>query len=261
MRHSKICLERRISSPRRKACRQCSSAKTKCDLRAPSCSRCVSRRHTCEYASSRHHRPEKEQSAHRSPNPASRGASYSRPPSAGHEIEPEYTNFNSIPSVGLIEENLEHQVNLQLNTPPELPSAASVPHTPGSSPVPQVQPDDAAAAQDRWLYPYIGHPPARYSVMKQSMSYLCRIFRTYPKIMARREQLPPFIHPAQLAGGNIPLPLANCFALSRMWGGRKEEDQDGDIIKNTIQHEMKRLFSEVCQTYFRTFIIWKGETG
>lgn len=85
---------------------------------------------------------------------------------------------------------------------------------------------------------------------KQALSYMCRIVRTWPRMMSRREQLPPFIHPAQMQDGDTPAPLAACFALCRMWA----LDSDGaplwDLLKSTIEQEMKKLFREVCLKFF-----------
>lgn len=242
-----------ISSPRQKACCQCFSAKTKCDLKSPACSRCVSRREACEYVSSVYRRQNNKSRLPRSSNPTSRGASNTQATiHARLDVAPGYINTPSTePSdsiTGTPDENACHDpVNQKLSQPRTLPSAEDAPHTSFRTPASDVPTSDTALVHDRWLYPYVGHPPARYSVMKQSMSYLCRVFRTYPKMMARREQVPPFIHPTQLSNGNVPLPLANCFALSRMWEGSRPEDGDGSLIRSTIQKEMEKLFSEVRQ--------------
>lgn len=102
---------------------------------------------------------------------------------------------------------------------------------------------DIASIRDRWLYPYLDDSPARYAVMAHSMTFLCRVFRTYPRMTSRRNQLPPFMHPAQISK-NVPLPLANCFTLSRMWEGRSVIS-DGDLMEATVGRELDRLFTEV----------------
>lgn len=50
-RHSKRCLANIPSLSRRKACEECSSSKTRCDLRRPHCGRCVSRDIKCSFTS------------------------------------------------------------------------------------------------------------------------------------------------------------------------------------------------------------------
>ncbi|KAF2244906.1 hypothetical protein BU26DRAFT_89082 [Trematosphaeria pertusa] len=49
VRHSKRCTPGPAPSLRQKSCRQCTSSKTKCDLRRPKCSRCELRDTPCEY--------------------------------------------------------------------------------------------------------------------------------------------------------------------------------------------------------------------
>jgi hypothetical protein len=103
-----------------------------------------------------------------------------------------------------------------------------------------------APIRNRWLYPYVENSPIRHAVQEQSMTFLCRIFRTYPRMMARRGQkLPPFIHTAQVSCGLVPLPLTNCFVLSRMWEGRTMADGGGELIEATIRQEVARLLNEV----------------
>lgn len=97
--------------------------------------------------------------------------------------------------------------------------------------------------RDRWLYPYVEDSPAKFAMLEHSMEYLCRVLRTYPKMMSRREQLPPFIHPLQVSGDDLSLPLANCFTLSKMWEGSAEPA--GALVEQTIKREMERLFNEV----------------
>ncbi|KFY17160.1 hypothetical protein V492_00838 [Pseudogymnoascus sp. VKM F-4246] len=110
----------------------------------------------------------------------------------------------------------------------------------------QLVPDeDFNVIRDRWLYPYIEPSPLSYALREQSMFYICRVFRTYPRMMARRERLPPMIHPMQ-ASKEIPLPLKNCFSITRMWEGGAEEASS--LVQGTIEREMDRLFAE-----FRTY--------
>lgn len=99
----------------------------------------------------------------------------------------------------------------------------------------------APPVRDRWLYPYLDHSPARYAVMQHSMMFLCRAFRTYPRMMSRKGNVLPFMHPAQVSGP-LPLPLANCFTLSRMWEGR---NGDGGLMEEIVCRELNKLFNEV----------------
>ena len=66
-------------------------------------------------------------------------------------------------------------------------------------------------------------------------------------MMSRNVQLAPFIHEAQMLGGKVPLPLSNCFALSRMWNGHTDTGGFSNIVQTTIRAEMDKLINEVCQ--------------
>jgi hypothetical protein len=76
--------------------------------------------------------------------------------------------------------------------------------------------ESIASMRERWMYPYISGVPAKIQALHQNITFLCRVFRTYPRMISRTEHLPPFMHEAQITGGNVPLPLANCFSLSRI---------------------------------------------
>jgi hypothetical protein len=79
----------------------------------------------------------------------------------------------------------------------------------------------------------------------QCYSYLSRILRTYPRMMSRREQLPPFIHETQTSSENITAPLAYCFALARMWESSGKGVIGKDIIESSIRQEMDNQFNKV----------------
>ncbi|KAI9740427.1 MAG: hypothetical protein M1834_005007 [Cirrosporium novae-zelandiae] len=81
-------------------------------------------------------------------------------------------------------------------------------------------------------------------IEKISYDMLLRTLKTYPHMIARRVSVPPIIHQLQISQEEIPLPLANCFALTRMWDGQPEIDGAGGLIKITILQEMHRLFDE-----------------
>ena len=115
------------------------------------------------------------------------------------------------------------------------------------------------AISDRWLYPFVENSPAKIAIREHSMEFLCRVLRTYPRMMARSENVPPIIHPIQVSAEDMALPLANCFTLAKMWEGSARPA--GDLVDQTIKREMERLFSEVynhfslqeCSGYFSNF--------
>ncbi|KFX94412.1 hypothetical protein O988_06321 [Pseudogymnoascus sp. VKM F-3808] len=268
-RHTKQCLEQSEVTPRQKSCHECSSAKSRCDQQRPRCSRCVERNARCEYVSSKkvnHANP----SNSNAQLPHSQGydemrnvflqaqgteqqtwngqitsLDYSPPSGQGmsdqNVPEPsEQSSNHSTPlsnATSCASATLSHRTIDTAATSNQSPKDGGYPEQTG-----QLVPDaDFSVLRDRWLYPYIEPSPLSYALREQSMFYLCRVFRTYPRMMARREHLPPFIHPMQ-ASQEIPLPLKNCFSITRMWEGGAEEGSS--LVQGTIEREMERLFAE-----------------
>ena len=95
--------------------------------------------------------------------------------------------------------------------------------------------------RDREVHSDSQQPPAS----TQCLKFVSRIFRTYPRMMLRSEQLPPFIHRTQISSAGITAPLENCFALSRMWESGKNGIAGRNIVQTSIRQEMKKLLSEV----------------
>jgi hypothetical protein len=75
------------------------------------------------------------------------------------------------------------------------------------------------------------------------MNLILRVLRTWPRMMAKGFQLPPMFHPALNTSEDLPVPLANCFTLTRMWDGQCKDS--ADIVQATIEQEMNRLLNEV----------------
>jgi len=78
---------------------------------------------------------------------------------------------------------------------------------------------------------------------KHSMEFIFRVLRTWPGIMASDIQLPPIIHISQISNSSLPLPLANCFTLAKMWDGQRPGAED--LVRHTAVNEMTSLFLEV----------------
>lgn len=104
--------------------------------------------------------------------------------------------------------------------------------------------------RDRWLYPVFSTQPTTCDPEKSTVQFYGQILRTYPQMMVSKDQLPPIIHPWQLSTKPVPLPLANCFSLVRLWEGRA--DGAGQLIDETVGREMKRLLNEVCRAFSYT---------
>jgi len=173
---------------------------------------------------------------------------HSRGSSQASEQQFQYEEFAGIPSRDISIQSLDPDL-AYTSSSPDLISNNSQPNL--SRPVEPVRfkanvaiaNHNSGDIRDRWLYPYVEDSPAKHTVLNHSMEYLCRVLRTYPKMMARNEQLPPIIHPMQVSTGDISQPLANCFTLAKMWEGSAEPA--GELIEQTIKREMERLFNEV----------------
>ncbi|PMD56685.1 uncharacterized protein K444DRAFT_633064 [Hyaloscypha bicolor E] len=98
--------------------------------------------------------------------------------------------------------------------------------------------------RERWLYPCLKQSPPRVTTLKGSIILLCRVFRTYPRMMSRMMQLPLVVHDAQMPRVKVPLPLARCFGLSQMWDGLADTGGFSDIVQTAIKAKMDGLFIE-----------------
>jgi hypothetical protein len=112
---------------------------------------------------------------------------------------------------------------------------------------------DATKIRDRWLGGFIPslndkakvHPP-------NVLLFVSHVFKTYPTMLLKKGHLPPYIHPSQLAGPDIPTPLANCLSLVRLWDGQVRGGEA--IVQSTVKNEMDRLYREVKVSQCSVFI-------
>ena len=75
-----------------------------------------------------------------------------------------------------------------------------------------------------------------------------QILRAYSKMLVQKDQLPAVIHPWQMSAKPVPLPLANCVTLARMWQDHAEGAER--LIIDSIRHEVGRLLDEVRPTLY-----------
>ena len=102
---------------------------------------------------------------------------------------------------------------------------------------------DVTPIRDRWLYSVISAQTTTCKPDKSTVQFYGQILKTYPEMMLVKDQLPPIIHPWQLsATGTMPVPLANCFSLVRMWEARCNGAEQ--LVDETLEREMSRLFDE-----------------
>lgn len=238
MRHSKRCSPDAVPPSRRKSCRDCVASKSRCDLQRPVCGRCQVRDIDCEFASQ------------------------------GDVVEAGDTS-------GISTTNLPGQnggssdYGVTLDSPSTFPSSHTSGWTSGTSSTgvpslstyPALSPSDIQGAiigdpedvpvevtiSEARRRVLLGTAPNRSpgsgEVSRHIMNFITRMLRSWPRLMESYHTalLPPMIHRVQLEDG-VPTPLANCYALVRMWSGHAEGS--GSFVRETIVSEIRRLMVE-----------------
>jgi hypothetical protein len=251
----------RMSIPRKKACQGCTAAKARCNLARPRCSRCEARQTPCVYAV-----PEPPV------DPAPR--TFNRPfgvadlvnDDAPAEIEGQEIQGQSLatPNHSSIQETVSPPFQpgqfQNLGYPPTPSQTASLDtnlnHRDGQNEFWTGDPVsfesielictlDPTRIRNRWLADFIPSVTDRTKTYSPGVSsFISRVIKTYPHMLLTKGQLPPFIHPSQMAGPEFPTPLANCLSLVRLWDAQVRGSEA--IVSQTIKKEMDRLYSEVC---------------
>jgi hypothetical protein len=263
VRHSRKCLERTLTSSRQKSCRQCANSKVRCDKSRPACARCTIRGNRCGYVESPASSSQRRRTQYRTlRSPSRRGVRSSSPENSLSTSQTRYIPVlgNELLTDGSVSSDCgDYQTISQWDASSGLktgsrPSLADV--------SPQLQSITVSTAGayispnhtdhptvDTGSYALLGntetHTDSSEILPTRCLSFISRILRTYPRMMAGREQLPPFIHEAQISNGSISTPLANCLALSRMWESGNRGDSGKEIVESSIRREMEKLFNEV----------------
>ncbi|KKZ61439.1 hypothetical protein EMCG_03952 [[Emmonsia] crescens] len=238
---------------RQKACRGCSAAKTRCDLRRPTCSRCTLRKTFCQYpaaviSTSKSTSSEISVEDHELPQKDSQKDTRTPQSDAPLEHERLCGDFNPgfelstpeseslylhslLPShLGVLENELaptfEDLTNLD-NLNYDYGLIRNIP--------------DLSSNKSTQLAPSDVRSDSALKLSQHSMEVILRVTRTWPRMMAKGNQLPPIIHPYQLSDGNIPTPLANCFALVKMWDGQRCGGTS--IVQQTVKKEAQAIIS------------------
>lgn len=103
---------------------------------------------------------------------------------------------------------------------------------------------DFAALGEPWMLSSLSQtmtPP----LVQHSMETLLRALRTWPRILCKGFQLPPMFHHTT-SKITVPLPLANCCTLVKMWDGQFSGTKA--LVQDTILTEIKTLF-KMFKTY------------
>lgn len=234
---------RRKETPaRKKACKQCTQAKVRCGHQRPRCSRCVSRNLDCEYFTS--------------PGRSSTSLNTAGPELLDTPVS--LSNTSTFDTVPFPVASTSAQV---AGTSSTTTSPASHPLTsPISRHAPVSEADasvldftnfdlvpvaDSVEIQNRWLKSFFssGDQIPRKHFHPHTIQFASCVLRSYPKYMLRDGGMPPFIHPLQVDRRWLPVPLANCYSLVRLWETRVQGSEA--IVIDTVKREMERLLSEV----------------
>lgn len=171
MRHSKRCLGDVRSVPRQKSCEQCIRAKSRCTLTRPECERCLSKRLSCRYYSTHmQHGNHDTDQLDAGKGPARNDSAFSSASSRSEDPRPLPTSDDSVP------------------VPPQLEFSGD----PGP------------------LGRFPGLMQRAGSIQQHALHHTIRVLRTYPRMLSRRTQLPPFIHRSQIENGTLPPALKTC---------------------------------------------------
>jgi hypothetical protein len=240
-RHTKRCPEPKTLNFRRKSCKHCSLAKVRCDLQRPTCSRCLLRQISCQYVADVPATPV---------NPVNNETTL-----ADQQQVTDVANGDSGPFE-------EHQPAAQVTEslipgPDPLPpfsleyvesvepaASSGVVSTNGSHVAHEssMMTFEMDTTENQWAL-QLTPTPVTPPLVKHSMEFIFRVLRTWPGIMASEIQLPPIIHISQISNSSLPLPLANCFTLAKMWDGQRPGSED--LVRHTAVNAMTGLFIEV----------------
>lgn len=85
------------------------------------------------------------------------------------------------------------------------------------------------------------------ALTRNSMELIFRVLRTWPRMIADEFQFPPLFHHTQFGKQALPVPLAKCFTLAKMW--HKQVVGAEEIVNTTIMREVDYLLGSVWICY------------
>ncbi len=234
---------KKTAPPRKKACSHCTKAKVRCDLRRPSCLRCQFRSLTCHYSN-----PNDQSLAADIPNEINDsgvpGGTASLSPNIGGLV-PRLNGKALGASIQTAADARLSPFNQDAHSDPS--QQAEHQQATGDeldfSKIFLISKTDSTLIRDRWMGSFLPASDQRPKVLPpHTVQYLSCVLRTFSKQMLRPGTYPPIIHSTQMAGP-VPLPLANCFSIIRMWESQAHGSEA--VVAETVQREMKRLYDEV----------------
>lgn len=81
------------------------------------------------------------------------------------------------------------------------------------------------------------------ALTRNSMELIFRVLRTWPRMLADEFQFPPLFHHTQVGREALPVPLAKCFTLAKMW--HRQAVGAEEIVSTTIMREVDYLLGNV----------------
>ncbi|KAL4964999.1 Zn(II)2Cys6 transcription factor domain-containing protein [Aspergillus stella-maris] len=237
----KKCNQPQSASVRRKACTQCVTDKTRCNLKRPSCSRCALRQAPCHYP---YPTPDSE-----APSPDAELSLITpfTPSAPSGQAAPLLLSELQQPtdSSGLFDTLFPDPPPWDLSWLDEsniLPSSrrnsALVLNGSGQAYHADMSGDLSASL----LSPKPSQDNAA-ALYNHSMEFIFRVLRAWPRMLAEEFQTPPLIHHSQIKDDkSLPLPLANCFTLVKMWHGHCQGAEE--MVQRLIIDEINSLLTK-----------------
>lgn len=279
-RHCKRCLQDIKGPSRRKSCHACARAKLRCDLQRPSCSRCQERTITCEYVSRDGTAiavSTTEESIIRDQlqlqlrgdqslldNEVVDGSTNSstRKNASSTESIGKNRPAESDDALSTVDYGAESTPRSQRDTSQDTASDQDgtvdsvtteseigrevLENSEISNPEPIAPELVISNYRRRLLLNEARRTPNTDPVARHTMHFVIRVLKSWPRMMGSHltNQLPPMIHRLQLADG-IPIPLANCCTLAKMWIMHSKESRD--LVQSTVHNEVRRLLRDVSR--------------
>ncbi|KAL6693361.1 hypothetical protein J3F84DRAFT_77625 [Trichoderma pleuroticola] len=265
-RHCKRCLQDIKGPSRRKSCNACARAKLRCDLQRPRCSRCQERTLTCEYVSrdgttiavstaevsSIQDQLQLQLQGDQSllDNEAVDESTDSSPGKNALEGEDALSTIDcgaeSTPrsQVDTSQDTASDQDGTVYSVTTESEISREGLENSGIGNSEPIAPELIISNyRSRLLLNEARRTPNTDPVARHTMHFVIRVLKSWPRMMGSHltSQLPPMIHRLQLADG-IPIPLANCCTLAKMWIMHSEGSRD--LVQNTVHNEVRRLLRD-----------------
>ncbi|KAL5337898.1 hypothetical protein BJX70DRAFT_367990 [Aspergillus crustosus] len=239
----KKCNQPQPQTIRRKACTQCVTDKTRCNLDRPNCSRCSLRQISCHYPY-----PTPEPSNSPSPEPERDEPELAAP--VVPVVVPEAPTPTVLPelqgparSQNLFESIFPDPASWDVSLPVDLNSFLLQNRDSGALVLSDTGQIYSPGLSSALVTPKSSVEASSAGLMHHSMEFIFRVLRAWPRMLADEFQTPPLIHHSHLGDSNsLPLPLANCFTLVKMWHGQCQGS--GDMVNRLIENEVNNLLSK-----------------